>query len=89
MTPLEIVRVHTLSPAISHFLLQAATGKLQPGLVKESAELIHAGHPNENRGCVGYRAETRFTLTQLFLRYFALGDVARHSAREVRFAVFV
>src|SRR5207248_4895169 len=31
-TTLQIVRVHAFSPTITHFLLHAAAGKLQPGL---------------------------------------------------------
>src|SRR6266480_5806485 len=57
-TSLQIVRVHTLSPTISHFLLQAAAGKLQPGLVKESVTLIHAGHPDKNWGGISHDPET-------------------------------
>src|SRR2546423_6572235 len=39
-THLQIVRVHTFSPAVPHFLVQTAAGKLQPRFVKESTELV-------------------------------------------------
>src|SRR5207247_3730635 len=43
---LEIVRMHAVGPAISHFLFHRATGKLEPRLVEKSAELVQARHPD-------------------------------------------
>src|SRR5260370_41580812 len=88
-TAVEVFPVNALGPAIAKLLLQAAAGKVEPTFVEEGAELVRARHPDQHRRSVGYRAKTRFTLTQLFLRYFALGDVARHPAREGGFATFV
>jgi hypothetical protein len=81
--------MNTFSPTFAQFLLQCSSGKSQPALVEEGAKLVWARHPDEHGRGVGDRAKTLFTLTQLLLRYFALGDVARHPAREGRFATFV
>ena len=86
---LQIIWMHTFGPAISHFLLHRATGKLEPRFVEEITKFVHARHPDEHGRSVGDRAKTLFTLTQLFFRYFALGDIARYPAREGWFAAFV
>src|SRR6059058_6689099 len=77
-TSLQIVRVHTLSPTISHFLLHCATGKLKPALVEESAEFVQARHPDKDGRRVGYHAETLFALAQLSL------TIARSSMTAAR-----
>src|SRR4029453_7792228 len=81
--------MNTFSPTFAQFLLHCSSGKIEPAFVEEGVKLVWARHPDEHGRGVGYRAKTRFTLTQLFLRHFALGDVARHPAREGRFAMFV
>src|SRR5207249_3132529 len=88
-TVVQVVRMNTFSPTFAQFLLHCSSGKIEPAFVEEGAKFVWARHPDEHGRGVGYRAKTRFTLTQLFLRYFALGDVARHPAREGRFATFV
>src|SRR4029077_21232429 len=88
-TVLQVIRMNPFGPTIAQFLLHCSPGKVEPALVEEGAEFVRAGHPDEDGRDVGDRAKTRFTLTQLFLRYFALGDVARHPAREGRFTTFV
>src|SRR5262249_23263485 len=45
---LQVVSVNAFSPAVSKLLFHPATGKIQPWFVKECAELVHAGHPDEN-----------------------------------------
>ena len=57
-TPLQIIRVHALRPSISHFLFQTMTRKLQPGLIEESTELVHAGHPDQDRRSIRHDPET-------------------------------
>src|SRR5438477_10279004 len=57
-TPLQIVRMHAFDPSISDFLLQATAGKLEPRLVKKSAEFIQARHPDKHRRRVGHDPET-------------------------------
>src|SRR5437867_4471986 len=81
--------MNTFNPTFAQFLLHCSSGKIEPAFVEEGAKFVWARHPDEHRRGVGYHAKTRFTLTQLFLRYFALGNVARHPAREGRFATFV
>src|SRR6266496_5656219 len=81
--------MNTFSPTFAQFLLHCSSGKIEPAFVEEGVKLVWARHPDEHGRGVGYRAKTPFTLTQLFLRYFAIGDVARHPAREARFATFV
>src|SRR5437588_3322806 len=81
--------MNTFGPTIAQFLLHGSPGKIEPAFVKKVAELVRTRHPDQHRRGVGDRAKTRFALTQLFLRYFALGDVARHPPREGRFAAFV
>src|SRR5882724_8345959 len=88
-TVLHVIRMNTFGPTIAQFLLDCSPGKVEPTFVEEGAKLVRAGHPDEHGRGVRDRAKTRFTLTQLFLRYFALGDVARHPACEGRFATFV
>src|SRR6266480_6753315 len=56
-TALKIVRMHAVSPAVPHFLLHRATGKLEPDLVEESAKFVHAGHPDKNWGGIGHDTE--------------------------------
>src|SRR5438552_1654995 len=74
---LKIVRMHALGPAISHFLLNRAAGKLEPGLVEESAEFVQARHPDKDGRRVSYHAETLFALAQLSLTFCALLDDCR------------
>src|SRR5260370_42011491 len=81
--------MNTFSPTFAQFLLHCSSGKIEPAFVDEGAKFVWARHPDEHRRGGGYRAKTRLTLTQLILRYFALGDIARHPAREGRFATFV
>src|SRR5206468_5824997 len=61
---LEIVRMHAVGPAISHFLFHRATGKLEPRLVEKSAELVQARHPDQDGRRVSYDSETFFALAQ-------------------------
>src|SRR5213078_2328692 len=63
-TPLQIVRVHAFGPAISHFLLDCAAGKLHPGFVKESAEFVRPGHPDKDRSRVSHDPETLLAFAQ-------------------------
>src|SRR5216117_312360 len=81
--------MNTFSPTFAQFLLHCSSGKIEPAFVEEGAKFVWARHPDKHGRGIGYHAKTRFTLTQLFLRYFALGNVARHPAREGRFATFV
>src|SRR5205823_13163453 len=76
-TSLQIVRVHTLSPTISHFLIHCATGKLKPALVEESAEFVQARHPDKDGRGVGYHGEALFALAQLSLSLCAIFDDLR------------
>src|SRR5947209_278496 len=57
-TALQIVRMHALSPAVPHFLMQTSAGKLQPRLVKESAKFVDGGHPDKNWCGIGHNSET-------------------------------
>ena len=61
---LQIVWMHTLSPTISHLLLQGAASKLQPRFVEESAEFIDPGHPDKNWSGVSNYSETLLTFAQ-------------------------
>src|SRR6266480_498474 len=88
-TPLQIVRVHAFDPAISHFLLQAASGKVEPRFVKESAEFVQARHPDKDGRRVSYDSETFFAFPKRALRLFAECDVAGNPAHENRLAVTV
>src|SRR6266853_6139012 len=54
---LEIVRMHAVGPAISHFLFHRATGKLEPRLVEKSAEFVQARHPDKTGGRFSTQAE--------------------------------
>src|SRR5216117_3924979 len=81
--------MNTFSPTFAQFLLHCSSGKIEPAFVEEGAKFVWARHPDKHGRGIGYHAKTRFTLTQLFLRYFAIGDVARYPAREGRFVTFV
>src|SRR4029453_17140631 len=56
---IQIVRVYAFSPPVSKLLLHGAAGKLQPGLVEEGAELVDAGHPDEDGRSIRHDPETR------------------------------
>ena len=55
---LKVVQIHAFGPSISEFLFHAAARKLQPRLVEEGAELVDAGHPDENRRGIRNDPET-------------------------------
>src|ERR1700720_307648 len=86
---LQVIRMNTFGPTIAQFLLRCSASKVEPAFVEEGAKLVRARHPDHHWSCVGYRAKTSLAFPKLFLRMFALGDVARHPARERRFATFV
>src|SRR5215510_14568097 len=46
-------------------------------------------HPHDEFGSIRGELHTLLCFAELFLRYIALGDVARHPARANRFAMFV
>src|SRR5262245_32268419 len=73
----QVVSMHAFSPAVSKFLFDAAAGKLQPGLVKESAALIYVGHPDENGGSICHDPEPRLAFAQLVLSGCTLFDHGR------------
>ena len=83
----QIVRMHAFDPAISHFLLQAAAGKLEPGFVEKSAELVQARHPDQHRRGVGHGTKTSLTLQQRLFCQLAPSDIARNSAHPGRLAL--
>src|SRR5215831_20874073 len=59
---LQIVWMHTLSPAMSDLLLQGSASKLQPRFVEESAEFIRPGHPDHHGRSIGHVTKSRFAL---------------------------
>jgi hypothetical protein len=85
----QVFRVNALSPATPELLLEGAAGKFKPLLVEEGAELVRVLHPDKNRRCVGERAKPSLAFSKRVLRLLAQCDVARHPAREGRFAMFV
>src|SRR5262249_3502306 len=54
-----IVGMNTLCPAVAEFLVERASGEIEPALVEKRTELVRARHPDEHRGSIGHRAEPR------------------------------
>jgi hypothetical protein len=71
---LQVIRMHAFSPAISKLLFRAAASKIQPWLVKESAELVGAGHPDKNGRGIRHDPKPRLAFVQLRLSSYALLD---------------
>src|SRR4030095_16211718 len=76
--------MHAFSPAISKLLFRAAAGKIQPWLVKESAELVGPSHPDQNGRGIRHELETRFAFLQNVLPCYALLDQGRQKQQRNR-----
>jgi hypothetical protein len=50
--------MYTLRPSVAPFLFHRTACKVKPGLIKEGAKLVQAGHPNHDwcRVCQGLEA---------------------------------
>src|SRR4029077_3425863 len=81
---LQVILVHTFSPAISKLLFLAAAGKIQPWLVEESAELVDASHPDENGRGIRHVLKSRLAFAQLCLSSYALLDHCRQKQQRNR-----
>ena len=58
----EVIPVDTFCPPIANFLLQPATGEVEPALVEKVTALVRGRHP-DHHGCgVGHSAKARLTL---------------------------
>jgi hypothetical protein len=55
-------------------------------MIKVSAKLIGARHPNENWSGIGCRAEALLTLAQLVFDVLELSDVYRHTQHSFSIA---
>src|SRR5215469_16519123 len=65
----------SLSPAVTKFLLHRATRKLQPGLIKEGAELIQPRHPDHDWSCVSYSSKPLLAFAQRSFGMLSCGQV--------------
>src|SRR5262245_28935186 len=81
---LQVVSMHAFTPAISKILFHTAAGKIQPWLVKESAELVGAGHPDQNRRGIRHDTKPRLAFVQLRLSSYALLDHCRQKQQGNR-----
>ena len=58
----EVIPMDTFCPPIANFLLQPATGEVEPALVEKGTALVRGRHP-DHHGCgVGHSAKARLTL---------------------------
>jgi hypothetical protein len=78
--------MHAFRPAVSHFLVEGAARKVEPGLIEKVAELVRSRHPDEDRRRIGDGAETGLALPQTILGHFALGDVNDDAQNPVHFS---
>src|SRR5206468_7193037 len=76
---LEIVRMHAVGPAISHFLFHRATGKLEPRLVEEGTKFIRVRHPDKDGRRVSYHAESLLALAHGRFAPLAIRDIANNN----------
>src|SRR5581483_6511922 len=86
---LVVSGMNALRPAVTQFLLHAASRKFQPGSVEVIAPGIHAGRPDHDGGGVGHHTEARFAFGQCSFGTPALGNVSEHqdSAEQTALAV--
>src|SRR5690242_2901987 len=81
-TLLQVLRMHTLHPPVSDFLLQAATGECQPALIEELAEPVATRHPKQHWSAVRHVAKALFTFTKPGLRELPLCDAGEQTKQS-------
>src|SRR5688572_26953809 len=74
-TTLAILGMQTGSPAMTRFLLDRASRKVEPGFVKEKAAPFEIAHPDHNRSSVGHRSKTPLRFKQLVLDLLELMNI--------------
>src|SRR5690348_3870202 len=72
----EILRVHILGPPVTGFLFKRAPDKVQPPFIEIKTELVGAGHPDQDRRCVGNDAEPLLAFAESLLGALTFRDVA-------------
>ena len=75
---LEVVGVHALGPARSHFLAQRATAKREPGIAEPFRLPLGAGHPDQDRRRLRARLGTALGLDLAARPLDPLAHVAEH-----------